>query len=64
MVAADETLQAGSGARVAEVLTELDGLINGAVAVAQVGRERVSEVDAEAFGGAGCWVGLSMRSIS
>lgn len=32
VVAADETLQAGSGARIAEVLTELDGLVNGAVA--------------------------------
>ena len=49
VVAADEGLEAGAELGVAVVLPELDRLVDRAVAVAEVGRERVAEVDAQAL---------------
>ena len=49
VVPPDERLEAGAQRGAPEVLPQLDALVHCAVAVAQVGRERVSEVDAEAL---------------
>ena len=49
VVAADEGFEAGARPGAAVVLAELDRLVDGTVAVAQVCGEGVAEVDAEAF---------------
>ena len=52
VVASNEGLEAGAEIGRAEVLTKLNGLINEAVAITEVGRLRRSQVQAETFSGA------------
>ena len=59
VVAADERLEAGAELRVAVVLAEFNRLVHGPVSVAEVGREGVPEMDAQAF----CRAGRSMIGV-
>ena len=49
VVAADERLAACTDGRAAVILTELHGLIHPTVAVTEVGRLRVTQMEAQAF---------------
>ena len=55
MIPSNQTLFASAKAGVPKILTELDGLVDESVAVAEVGGLRITQVNAEALCGAG-WV--------
>lgn len=59
MVASDERLEASANLGVAVVLAEFNRLVHRTVAVAEVGREGVPEMDAQAF----CRAGRSMIGV-
>lgn len=49
MISADEALETGANAGAAVVLAELDGLVQPAIAIAQIGCLGSSEMDIKAF---------------